>query len=325
LDLITPARTWASLAESPTDIPGSGRSRRSMPPLQRVVMFASVVGPVAGLVLAMALLWHRGASEWSIGWPEVAVMLAMYGLTGFGVTIGFHRLLTHRSFETSRPIRLLLAILGSSAGQGMLIRWCATHRRHHQQADRKGDPHSPHVHGGGFINMLRGFAHAHVVWCFLADAPELARSVPDLLADPALLMIDQLYFFWVAMGLLVPAVALGLLLGSWHGFFAGLIWGGVVRICLTQHATWSVNSVCHIWGGRPFNSGDRSTNNLPVAVISLGEGWHNNHHTFPTSARHGLQWWQFDPSYVIITLMKRAGLAWNVRLPSRSAIAAKSA
>ncbi len=286
-------------------------------------MFFSVVGPVAGMLVAIALLWHRSGSAWTVGWPEVAAMVAMYALAGFGVTIGFHRLLTHQSFQTARPIRLLLAVLGSSAGQGMLIRWCATHRRHHQKSDRDGDPHSPHLHGEGFFQMLRGFSHSHVGWCFKADEPQLARSVPDLLSDPALLLIDQLYFLWVGLGLLIPATAVGLLLHSWHGFMTGLIWGGLVRICLMQHVTWSVNSVCHIWGNRTFNSGDHSTNNFPVALLSLGEGWHNNHHAFPTSARHGLAWWQVDTTYLVIALMERLGLAWNVRVPTRAAVAAK--
>jgi stearoyl-CoA desaturase (delta-9 desaturase) len=322
LDLITPARTWAAASASPAE--SSEHMLPPMPPLQRAVMFLSVVGPILGLVTAVALLWHRGGSGWSVGWPELTVLLLMYALAGFGVTIGFHRLLTHRSFETARPTRLLLAILGSAAGQGMLIRWCATHRRHHQQADRPGDPHSPHLHGEGFFLALRGFFHAHMGWVFGPDAPDLARSVPDLLADPAMMWIDQLYFLWVGIGLLIPAVALGILLHSWHGFFGGLIWGGLVRVCLMQHVTWSVNSVCHVWGRRPFNSSDHSTNNLPVALLSLGEGWHNNHHAFPTSARHGLQWWQFDPSYTIIAIMQWMGLAWNVRLPSPLAVAAKS-
>jgi stearoyl-CoA desaturase (delta-9 desaturase) len=287
-------------------------------------MFASVIGPIAGLVVAVSLLWTRRRTEGGIGWPEALVTLTMYGLTGFGVTIGYHRLLTHRSFETRRLVRLLLAVLGSSAGQGMVIRWCATHRRHHQRADRKGDPHSPHQHGGGTGGLFHGFCHAHMGWVFQRDHSGLARSVPDLLGDRGLLMIDQLYFVWVIGGLLVPAAALGLLLHTWHGCLAGLIWGGLVRICLMQHVTWSVNSVCHIWGRRPFESHDHSTNNLPVAILSLGEGWHNNHHAFPTSARHGLRWWQVDPSYVVILLMKIVGLAWNIRLPTNEAVAAKT-
>jgi stearoyl-CoA desaturase (delta-9 desaturase) len=205
----------------------------------------------------------------------------------------------------------------------MCIRWCGAHRRHHQLSDRQGDPHSPHLHGHGILDSLRGFYHAHVGWCFDADREELARSIPDLLADRVLLVIDQLYFVWVGLGILLPAVVLGLMTRSWSGFVSGMIWGGFVRICLMQHVTWSINSVCHIWGTRPFNSGDHSTNNYPIAILSLGEGWHNNHHAFPTSARHGLRWWQFDASYVVIRAMQILGLAWDVRLPSEVAMQSK--
>ena len=320
MDLITPARTWAP--EESARVPAEkGSSAAFMRPFQTIVMFCSVVGPFVGLLVAIVLLWHRGRA--GIGWPEVVAMLVMYSLAGFGVTIGFHRLLTHRAFETWRIVRLLFGVLGSSAGQGMAIRWCATHRRHHQRSDRQGDPHSPHLHGEHASDKIRGFFHAHVGWCFKADAEGIARSVPDLLADRGLLLVDQLYFLWVALGILVPAVALGLVEHSWHGFVSGMVWGGLVRIFLMQHVTWSVNSVCHVWGGRPFASNDHSANNFSVAILSLGEGWHNNHHAFPTSARHGLRWWQFDSTWLVIRAMEVVGLAWNIRLPSQEAIAAK--
>jgi stearoyl-CoA desaturase (delta-9 desaturase) len=294
-----------------------------MPALHQAVMFVSVVGPLVGLIAATVLLWRPHAGGIGVGWPEVIVMLAMYGLMGFGVTIGFHRLLTHRAFETPRYVRWALAIFGSAAGQGMLIRWCATHRRHHQVSDRDGDPHSPHLHGDGPLSRLRGMFHAHVGWCFDADRPDLARSVADLLCDPALLLIDQLYFVWIALGLVVPGAILGAYYNSWHGFVSGVIWGGLVRICLMQHVTWSINSVCHVWGKRPFPTADYSTNNFPIAVLSLGEGWHNNHHAFPSSARHGLHWWQFDASYVVIRWMGWLSLAWDIRVPDAPAMAAK--
>jgi len=323
LDLLTPARTWAAAEDSTETLKDTAPVAR-MPALQRIVMFVSVVGPFAGLIAAVILLWHRTGLGFGIGWPEILVMAAMYALAGFGVTIGFHRLLTHRSFDTPRPVRLLLSVLGSAAAQGMLIRWCATHRRHHQQSDRDGDPHSPHLHGEGAWDMLRGMWHAHVGWCFDADRPGLARSVPDLLADRALLLIDKFYFLWVALGILLPAIALGLYDHSWHGFISGMIWGGFVRIFFMQHVTWSVNSVCHVWGTQPFRSSDHSTNNYPIALLSLGEGWHNNHHAFPTSARHGLRWWEFDASYVLIAFMKSCGLAWDVRVPNASAMSARA-
>ena len=322
LDLVTPARTWAadevvdadSIAHAPV---------QHMPPFQTVVMFCSVVGPILGLAAAVALLWHRNASGWGIGWPEILMMAVLYFLCGFSVTIGFHRLLTHKSFETYRPIKLLMAVFASSAGQGMCIRWVATHRRHHQQADHEGDPHSPHLHGEGFLNMLKGFLHAHVFWCFNSDKAGLARSVPDLLADPLLVLIDQLYFVWVGLGILLPGLLLGWHYHSWHGFVSGIVWGGLLRICLLQHVTWSINSACHVWGSRPFKSSDYSTNNLPIALVSLGEGWHNNHHAFPTSARHGLRWWQFDASWMVISLMHYTRLAWNIRVPSQAAMQAR--
>jgi len=296
-----------------------------MPFRQRAAVFVTVVSPFVGLLVAIALLWHRRDARWQIGWPEMTVLLGMYALAGFGVTIGYHRLLTHKAFETYRVVRLLFAILGSSACQGMVIKWCATHRRHHQQADREGDPHSPHLHGEGVLDRVRGFWHSHMGWTFDADKPRLARSVPDLLGDPLLMGIDQLYFLWVAIGLLLPSALLGIIFRSWTAFASGIIWGGLVRICLMQHVTWSVNSVCHIWGSRPFKNGDHSANNVAVAFLSLGEGWHNNHHAFPTSARHGLRFWQFDPSYLIIKAMQRVGLAWKIRLPSDRAMEAKAA
>jgi len=330
VDVLTPARTWATAAADDNDAisgPTAPSPVRRMPRAQRFAMLVTVVGPFLGLLAAVAMFWHRGPDgSGGIGWPEVAVMAAMYALAGFGITVGYHRLLTHRAFDTPRPVRLLLAILGSAAAQGMVIKWCATHRRHHQRADRDGDPHSPHLHGGrggGARGLLRGLWHAHVGWTFAADAPGLARSVPDLLADRALVRIDQLYLLWVALGLLAPAAALGLYAGSWGGFASGLVWGGLVRVFLMHHVTWSINSVCHVWGTRPFASGDHSTNNFPIALVSLGEGWHNNHHAFPTSARHGLRWWQFDASYVVIRLLELARLARRVRVPSAAAIAAK--
>ena len=322
MDLLTPARVWAANELSaPADRHSPPHDR--MPFLQQIVMFFSVVGPFVGLVAAAVLLWGR-SSAGGIDAPAAVAMGAMYALTGFGVTIGFHRLLTHRAFEAPRPVRLLLAILGSAAGQGMAIRWCATHRRHHQHSDRAGDPHSPRLHGDTLLDRVRGFWHAHVGWCFDTDPAGTARSVPDLIQDPALVRIDRLYFLWVALGILAPALAVGLYRHTWSGFVSGMLWGGLARIFLMQHVTWSINSVCHVWGGREFQSADHSTNNFPLAILSLGEGWHNNHHAFPTSARHGLRWWQFDASYLVIRGMQALGLASHVRTPSATAMQSKA-
>jgi stearoyl-CoA desaturase (delta-9 desaturase) len=318
MDLLTPAQKWAQTPaehHEPHD--------HAMPWPQKLTMLASVGVPFLGLIAAIVMLWNRENSVVSVGWTEITLMLVMYAITGFGVTIGFHRLLTHRSFECPRPIRYLLAVCGSIAGQGMCIRWCATHRRHHQLADHEGDPHSPHLHGGGIGGFFRGMWHAHLGWCFDADKPDLQRSIPDLLADRPLVIIDKLYLVWVIGGILMPGVILGLVTMSWQGLVAGVVWGGLVRIFLLHHITWSINSICHVFGTRPYESGDHSTNNYPIAVLSLGEGWHNNHHAFPTSARHGLRWWQFDASWCLITLMKWTGLAWNVRVPNEAALQAK--
>src|SRR5687767_3037738 len=332
MDLWTPARTWAKPEatavpprEAEHDAHDEHDAHELMPIVPRLAMFVSVVVLFIGLIAGIALLWRRESlGGWAIGWPELLAMLAMYALAGFGVTIGYHRLLTHKAFETVRPIRLLLAILGSSAGQGMTIKWVATHRRHHQASDRPGDPHSPHLHGeDGIIGILKGMWHAHLGWAFEKDQGDLARCVPDLVGDRMMLRIDQLYFLWLALGILLPAGALGLWYGTWTGFASGAIWGGLVRIFLMQHVTWSINSVCHVWGTRTYRSADHSVNNFPIAIVSLGEGWHNNHHAFPTSARHGLKWWQFDSSWLIIWTLSKLGLVWDVRLPTRSAMDAK--
>lgn len=331
MDLLTPAQTWTA-AEAATSTIGVGltgaRSAPSeghdhndghaMPRAQQVAMFLSVVAPLAGLVAAVVLLWGR-----AVGPVELVAMAIMYCIAGFGTTIGFHRLLTHKAFETTRSVRILMAICGSIGGQGAVIRWVATHRRHHQESDRDGDPHSPHQHGEHSLGLLRGLWHAHVGWCFNADAKDCGRSVRDLTGDRAMLWVDRLYFVWVFLGMLIPAAVVGSVTRSWGGALSGFLWGGLGRIALMQHVTWSVNSVCHVWGSRPFRNGDHSANNAAVALLSLGEGWHNNHHAFPTSARHGLFWWQFDPSYLIIKAMETVGLAWNVRLPNEAAIETK--
>lgn len=319
---MTPAQYWTAREKSaPAPADAHAHPPKRMPLLQYVTMFISVYGPIAGLCFAIVKLWHAGPI--SVGWSEIIVMLGMYALAGYGVTIGFHRLFTHKSFETSRPLRLFLAICGSIAAQGALIRWTATHRRHHQMSDDDGDPHSPHAFGEGSLAMIRGMWHAHMGWLFYRDPINTANSVDDLMSDKALILIDKLYFFWVFFGIALPGTILGLWTGTWQGFASGAIWGGLVRICLMQHVTWSINSVCHVWGGRPFQTSDYSANNLIFGIFALGEGWHNNHHAFPTSARHGLFWWQFDSSWIIIRAMQSVGLVKNVRTPTPAAMQIK--
>lgn len=278
----------------------------------------AVILPFAGLIVAIAVLWG-----WGFGWLELGLLLTMYVLTILGVTIGFHRLFTHKAFETSRSVKAVLAVLGSMAVEGPLLKWAALHRRHHQHSDKDEDPHSPHLHGEGIRGLFKGLWHAHVGWLFLPDAPGLASYIPDLLSDRLLRRISRLFAVWVAVGLLMPAIIGGLLTLTWSGALLGFLWGGLTRVFLVHHVTWSINSVCHLWGSQPFRSHDHSRNNFVFGVLALGEGWHNNHHAFPTSARHGLKWWQIDLSYAIIQGMALLGLAWKIRVPAAQAIEAK--
>ncbi len=276
----------------------------------RLANLVAVTVPFLGLVAAAVFLWGRG-----FRWVELGLLLGMYLLTALGVTVGFHRLFTHRAFETNRVVQFVLAALGSMALQGPLLKWVALHRRHHEHSDTRDDPHSPHHQGGGIVGLLRGAWHAHLGWIFRPDPPNLARYVKDLSRDGPVRLASALFPVWVTLGLLIPGVLGGLLTGTWRGVWFGVLWGGLARIFLVHHVTWSVNSVCHLWGRRPFRSGDQSRNNFLFAVLALGEGWHNNHHAFPTSARHGLRWWQPDVSYWIIRGLALVGLAWNVKLP----------
>lgn len=277
----------------------------------RVVNLLAVVLPFAGLIAAVVLLW--GAAFNGV---YLVLLLAMYAATGLGVTVGFHRLFTHRSFKTPRVVELILAALGSMAAEGPLLEWAAVHRRHHQHSDECGDPHSPHVHGRGLRAMARGLWHSHMGWLFSTRSRDFARYVEDLRRDPLIRRASNLFPFWVLLGLAIPAAIGGVWTGSWSGALLGLLWGGLVRVFLVHHLTWSVNSVCHIWGSRPFRSHDQSRNNPILGVLAFGEGWHNNHHAFPTSARHGLRWWEVDTSYLVIRVLALVGLARDVRTPS---------
>jgi len=245
----------------------------------------------------------------------------MYVLTVLGITVGFHRLFTHRAFETNRTVQAIFAILGSMAVQGPLLQWVALHRRHHQHSDEPEDPHSPHHQGSGVWGVLHGLWHAHLGWMFAPKPPDLQKYVRDLSQSRLLRIVSKLFPLWVAVGLLVPAALGWLLIGSLSGAVTGFIWGGLVRILFVHHVTWSINSVCHVWGQQPFSSHDESRNNLFFGVFGLGEGWHNTHHAFPTSARHGLGWWQLDVSYWVIRALELTRLAWNVKIPSPATIA----
>jgi len=274
---------------------------------------------VANLLVTVVPLLLVGFAMWrawggALRWPDLAVMALTYTLTALGITVGYHRLFTHRSFKTSRPLRALFAALGSAAIEGPVIEWVANHRKHHRFSDEPGDPHSPHVgRASGLRGALRGLAHAHIGW--ILGGEEMAsreRYAKDLLADPVVRFMDRTFVVWVLAGLAFP-FALGLLLtGSIVGGLTGLLWGGAVRIFCLHHATFSINSLCHFFGRRRFETGDQSRNLFWLAVPTLGEAWHNNHHAFPTSARHGLRWWQVDPSGWLIEGLERVGLVWDV-------------
>jgi stearoyl-CoA desaturase (Delta-9 desaturase) len=285
---------------------------------ERIATLTFVILPFLGLLAAVFFVWG-----WGFRWMEAGLLLGMYVLTAVGITVGFHRLFTHRSFETNWVVQLLLGILGSMAVQGSLLKWVALHRRHHQHSDQPADPHSPHHHGPGILGVLHGFWRAHLGWLFQPDPPSLSRYVKDLRRSVLLRRVSALFPVWVLMGLLLPTLVGALFLGSWQGGVVGFIWGGLVRLFLVHHVTWSVNSVCHLWGRQPFPGHDQSRNNFVLGILALGEGWHNNHHAYPNSARHGLLWWQLDVSYWIIRALAVLGLAWNVRLPCQRAWAAQ--
>ena len=288
--------------------------------VERRITVVAVVLPFLAFLVALWLLWGGAVTG-----RDLAILAVMYVLVGFGVTIGFHRLFTHRSFEAKPWLRATLAALGSMSVQGAVIHWVADHRKHHAFTDEEGDPHSPHLQEGtGWRGVLSGLWHSHMGWLFGGERSSAKRFAPDLRKDPMIRRIDRLFPLWVTLGLVIPFVA-GLALSGGE-LVAGLtaaLWAGLVRVFLQHHATWSVNSICHMYGKQPFAIKDESRNNWAVALVSHGEGWHHSHHAFPTSARHGLDKTQLDPSYAVIRLFERLGWAWNVKNPREDQIEAK--
>ena len=270
------------------------------------------VVPLLCLGLVAWQVWNR-----MLHWHDLVVFAVTYVPIGLGVTVGFHRHFSHRAFKAGRGLRLALGVLGSAALEGPLVAWVANHRKHHAFSDREGDPHSPHVgHAGEVEGALRGLVHAHLGWLFLhTQRPARARYAPDLLRDPVSRFINRTCWLWVVLGLVFP-FGLGLALtDSIVGGLTGLLWGGAVRIFLLHHITYSINSLCHFFGRRRFATDDESRNLGWLALPSLGEAWHNNHHAFPTSAAHGLRWWEVDVSSLVIRALERAGLVWDVVRP----------
>jgi stearoyl-CoA desaturase (delta-9 desaturase) len=275
----------------------------------RIITGAVTVLPVLALGVACWQAWAH-----LLRWSDVAVFVVMYAITGLGVTVGFHRHLTHRSFATSRALRALLAVLGSAAIEGPVISWVADHRKHHTFADQEGDPHSPHVgHAGGWRGALTGLVHAHLGWLFIhTHRGARARYARDLVADPAVRFVDRTFVLW-ALGGLALAFGLGVAIGgSVIAGLTGLLWGGGVRMLVVHHVTYSINSLCHFFGRRRFPTPDESRNLSWLAPFTFGEAWHNNHHAFPTSAIHGLHRWELDVSGLVIRGLEKAGLVWDV-------------
>jgi stearoyl-CoA desaturase (delta-9 desaturase) len=275
----------------------------------RIITGTVTVLPVLALGVVAWQLWND-----ALGWSDVAIFLFAYMSTALAITVGFHRHFTHRAFKCRRWVRGTLAIFGSAAIEGNIISWVADHRKHHAFSDEEGDPHSPHVgHGGGWTGALKGLWHAHVGWLFIhTHRGNRERYAPDLLADPLIRFVDRTFVLWVTVGLLVP-FGLGYVIGgSLHTALTGLLWGGLVRMLVVHHVTYSINSLCHFFGRRDYKTGDESRNLFWLAPFTFGESWHNNHHAFPTSYRHGLKAWQLDISAGVIWTLEKLGLAWDV-------------
>lgn len=279
--------------------------------------------PFFGTVFAVGLAFYH-----PIGAVEIGLFLVMWLLTGLGISAGYHRLFSHRSWKTVTPVRVAMAIFGCMAGQGAVISWVAMHRRHHENTDLPGDMHSPNLHGTDRRGRVKGFIHAHYTWMLRHDYPNVAHYTPDLLRDKAILWVGRNYRWWVLLGLALPAVAGGLLLQSWMGVLTGFLWGGVVRMFVVGHTMWALNSFLHTMGRQHYriadNPTDQSRNNYLLGTLAWGEGWHNNHHAFPFSASFGLAWYRPDIGFWFIRILQALGLAWDVRVPTPDRLKARA-
>ena len=304
-----------------TGIPGVYPLDRSTATLQKRLVLVVTIIPFLGVIAAAWSLWGTGLTM-----VDASIALAMYLISGFGVTVGFHRLFTHQSFQTKPWVRNALAIAGSMAIQGPVIRWVADHRRHHAFSDQPGDPHSPHLdEGPGVRGVLKGLWHAHIGWFFDEEQTSARRWAPDMVREPAMRWIDRMFPLWALISFTLPAL-LGLVItGTLRGAITAFLWGSLVRIFMLHHVTWSINSICHFYGDRPYQTTDFSTNNWVLSLISFGESWHNNHHAFPSAAYHGLRPYQIDTTAMVIRLLKVLGLATDIKTVSEKQIATKRA
>lgn len=287
-------------------------------PFERFLIKLFTVVPALAVAAAVPLAWG-----WGLGWTDIGLAVFFYTLTCLGVTIGFHRYFTHGAFKANRALRVALAVTGSMAMQGPIIGWVADHRRHHAFADREGDPHSPWLFGTSAVALAKGFWHAHLGWMFRRELTNAARFAPDLLADPDIQRVNRWFPALTAVTLLAPALAGGLITWSWWGALTAFFWASLVRVAVLHHITWSVNSICHMIGDRPFEARDKSANFWPLAILSMGESWHNSHHADPTCARHGVRRGQIDISARLIRVFEIFGWATAVRWPRPERLARK--
>lgn len=298
---------------------GAGRSGSGTRPLVggprtvggMITIWVFVVGPFAAILLVPPI-WG-----WNFTALNAVMCIVGYVITGFGLSVGFHRYLTHRSFKAGQGMRIAIAVAGSLAVAGSPSQWVATHRRHHAFADREGDPHTPWKYGTGGIAVLKGLLYAHIGWMFRNELSNRARFAPELASDPAVKLVDRIFVPIAAISLFTPAVVGGAITGSWSGFWSGLLWGGLWRMALLHHMIWSVNSICHVIGERPFRTKDKATNFWPLAIFSFGDSWHNSHHADATLARHGRLRHQIDPSARLIWLLEKLNLVYDVRWGSQ--------
>jgi len=294
--------TQSHAADDPTEPP-------RMATIDKVANTVSIAIPFIAFLVAIVVFWNQYVSA-----PDLVIMLVMYVLTGLGITVGFHRLLTHRAFQTSKPMMYLFAVLGSMAVEGPVNIWVADHRKHHAHADKEGDPHSPHVgHGEGVRGVIAGLWHAHIGWSMTDHAlADEKRYASELTEDAGMRWISKYFLIFLVLSLAIPAGLGYLITGTLAGAATALLWGGLVRIFLVHHITWSINSICHFTGSRRFDTDDESTNVFWLALPSFGESWHHNHHAFPRSADNGLRRRELDPSAWVITGLEKLGLVWNV-------------
>jgi stearoyl-CoA desaturase (delta-9 desaturase) len=277
---------------------------------ENVALFLFIAIPFVALLAAVPVAWG-----WGLGWRDVAIAVGMYAIAGHGITVGFHRYFTHGSFKANRPLKIALAVAGSLAIEGPVVRWVADHRRHHAFSDREGDPHSPWRYGESLPALMKGLYYAHMGWLFDTECTNPRRYTPDLLRDRDIVRISNAFPAFVAISMLLPPLLGGLLSWSWQGAVTAFFWGSLVRVALLHHVTWSINSICHAMGDTPFKSRDRSGNVWWLALLSMGESWHNLHHADPTCARHGVLRGQIDSSARIIWFFEKLGWATQVRWP----------